>query len=365
MTGADDARVPTPSTSSTLAHGDAQSAARLGIVAARPGVRAAAFAIDVLIWSLLAVPAVIGAVLLTGGDVSWGPLVLLAVGSALTTLFGLIQLILHGRRGVTAGKASMRLRSVAVSDLGRPGFWRIVLRALVLGASGIVPLVGPAVMLASSLWDRERRGRSILDRVAGCWVIDARAGLDPADARALRRAIRELDLPLRQVSEVLPSLSTTGGTDRPALDQPRSRAAVVGAPGGPWSQPPSAEEAAGLITAVPRIEHVLVFEDGSIVPVPEYGLIGRLPEAADGRAADVLLTLEDPHKLLSKTHLAFGVDAGGVWIMDRASSNGTTIVGADGVETAIAAGARVGLEAGAVVRLGGRMFQVRRGGPQV
>jgi hypothetical protein len=50
--------------------------------------------------------------------------------------------------------------------------------------------------------------------------------------------------------------------------------------------------------------------------------------------------------------------------MDRNSSNGTTIVGADGAETPITPGSRVGLEAGAVVRLGGRMFQVRRGGPQ-
>ena len=361
MSGAGETRDHTPSDS---IGGDPESATRLGIVAARPGVRAWAFAIDVLIWSLLAVPAGIGAAFLLGGDVSWGPIVLVIAGSVLPALFGLVQLVLHGRRGVTAGKAAMRLRSVSVVDLGRPGFWRIVLRALVLCASGIVPVVGPAVMFASGLWDREGRGRSILDRVAGCWLIDARAGLDPADARALRRTIRELEMPLREVSEGLPSLASNGSGEPPMLAERRSRAGVVGVSGGPWAPHSVEDEAAGLITAAPRIEHVLVFEDGSSVRVPEYGLIGRQPEAAPGQTAEVLLALEDPDKLLSKTHLAFGLDAGGVWVMDRNSSNGTTIVGADGAETPLTPGSRVGLEAGVVVRLGGRMFQVRRGGPQ-
>ncbi|MFJ6651273.1 RDD family protein [Microbacterium sp. NPDC091313] len=342
---------------------DPDLVARLGVVSARPGVRVWAFAIDIMIWLLLAAPAVLGAMLMAGGDVSWGPLVLLIAGAAAPTLFAVIQLVLHGRRGVTAGKAAMRLRSVSVHDLGRPGFWRIVLRALVLGASFIVPLVGPLILLSSSLWDRAGRGRSILDRIAGCWLIDVRAGLDPLNARALRRAVRELEMPLREVAEDLPSLaSAASGSERLVLAGRRSRAAIVGLPGGPWSEPPPPAPD-GLIAEVPHDSYHLVFEDGSTVLVPAFGLLGRAPEAPAGRAVDALITLEDPQKLLSKTHLAFGADPRGVWIADQGSSNGTVVVGVDGTETALVAGAQVGLVPGSVVRAGGRMFQIRQGSP--
>lgn len=338
------------------------SAEALGLVAARPGVRAWAFAIDALIWLLLAAPALFGVLMISGGDLSWGPLVLSIAGLALPTIFGLVQLILHGRRGVTAGKAAMRLRSVAVVGYGRPGFWRIVGRALVLGVSGIVPLIGPGVLFASSLWDP--RGRSILDKVGGCWLLDVRAGLDPADARALRRAIRELEMPLREVSEGLADLATSAQGERPVFTERRSRAGIVGIPGGPWAQPPSAVPGPSAVIAdVPRTGHFLVFEDGSTVVVPSFALIGRAPEAPAGQSADLLLTLEDPQRLLSKTHLAFGEEAGRVWAIDQGSSNGTTVVSAAGVEAALAAGVRVGLEPGAVVHVGGRMFQVRQGSP--
>lgn len=341
---------------------DPDVVAGLGVVSARPGVRVWAFAIDVMIWLLLAVPAGLGAMLLAGGDVSWGPIVLAIAGVAAPTLFGVVQLVLHGRRGVTAGKAAMRLRSVSVRDLGRPGFWRIVLRAVVLGASSIVPVVGPVILLSSSLWDREGRGRSILDKIAGCWLVDVRAGLDPMNARALRRAVRELQMPLREVAEDLPSLSSTADGERLVLAGRRSRAAIVGLSGGPWSEPPPPAPD-GLIADVPHDDWHLVFEDGSTVPVPAYGLIGRAPEPPAGRAVDALITLEDPQKLLSKTHLAFGADPRGVWIADQGSSNGTVVVGADGGETSLVAGAQVGLAPGSVVRAGGRMFQIRQGSP--
>lgn len=359
MAEADGARTTTrPDT----AYGDPGYAAQLGVVAARPGVRVWAFAIDVLVLGLLLVPAALGGFMLAGGDVSWGPLLLTGIGLGLYTLVGLIQLVLHGRRGVTIGKAAMRLRSVSAADLGRPGFWRIVLRVLVLWLSGVIPLLGPLFLLSSNVWDRERRGRSILDKIAGCWLLDVRSGLDPLDARALRRAVRELEMPDREVSEGLASLATVPQGERPVLAERRSRAAIVGISGGPWSEPPPPPPG-GVINDVPLTAHHLVFEDGSTVLTPAYGLIGRLPESPPGQSADVLLTLEDPQRLLSKTHLAFGSDGVGVWVSDLGSSNGTVVVSAAGVETALTAGTRVAVEPGTVVRVGGRMFQVRQGSP--
>jgi S-adenosylhomocysteine hydrolase len=146
------------------------------------------------------------------------------------------------------------------------------------------------------------------------------------------------------------------------LAERRSRAAIVGISGGPWSEPPPPPPS-GLIDDVPRTVHHLVFEDGSTVIVPGFGLIGRMPEAAPGQSADVLLTLEDPQRLLSKTHLAFGSEAGAVWVADQGSSNGTVVVAPSGAETPLAGGVHVTIEPGTVVRVGGRMFQVRQGSP--
>lgn len=328
---------------------------RLGMVPAAAGVRTWAFLIDLLIVLLLATPIAVGLIF----DLGVVSTILIVVGSALPAVFAFVQLVLHGRRGVTVGKASMRLRSVSARDYTRPGFWRIVLRALVLGASNVLPVVGPLVLLTSPLWDR--RGRSVLDKVAGCWLIDVREGTDPFDEAQLRRARRSLEEPLRDISEHLPSLATVAAGERPVLDDRRSRSGIVGVSRQTWSERVDAPAPAVATVADPSAPF-LVFEDGSTVIVPSYGFIGRMPEAPPGRPADVLITLEDPQRLLSKTHLAFGVEAGTVWLLDQGSSNGTAVVGADGTDSPLAAGTRVAVPHGTVVRVGSRMFQVRYGG---
>jgi len=345
--------VPVDAAPTTDASGDL--AARLGLVSAAPGVRTWAFLIDLMVLALLAAPAIVGIVI----DVPVVTTILIIVGAALPVLFGLLQLVLHGRRGVTVGKASMRLRSVQVDAFTRPGFWRIVLRALVLGVSGLVPVIGPVVLLTSNLWDP--RGRSVLDRIARCWLLDVRAGIDPFDEAQLRRARRALEQPDRDVSEHLPSLATVATGDRPHLEERRSRAGIVGVSRQTWSERPDVPAPAVSAVADPAAPF-LVFEDGSTVIVPSYGFIGRMPEAPPGRPADVLITLEDPQLLLSKTHLAFGVEDGTVWLLDQGSSNGTAVVGADGTDAPLPAGSRVAVAHGTVVRVGSRMFQVRYGG---
>lgn len=423
-------------------------AAALGIVPAAPGIRSLAFTIDASIWLLLASPAVVGAVMLAMGDTSFVGVLLVLVGAALPLLFGLLQLILHGRRGVTAGKAAMRLRSIAVDDLGPVGFWRVVLRALVLCASGIVPIVGPALMFASGLWDPQARGRSILDRVGGCWVIDARAGLDPFDAKALRHARRAVAGRPEQ-SEDLPSMASDADAAT-ALKIPgvRSRAGVVGpgstgaqweavhdgvdasviaeVPGGaatahaasglvtgapgaaarpaapaaapapaptpapaqspapapapaqspapahtlaPTSPPaaaPAAPAAAPAVSVMPgtgpvgsrRAQAMIRFDDGSIVRVPARGLIGRDPEPADGEPVEALVRLEDPQRLMSKTHAAFGQDSDGLWVADRGSRNGTQLVSPGGDVVDVPAGQAARVPIGWSVQVGGRSFEL-------
>jgi len=425
---------------------DPASAARLGLVPAGAGFRSIAFAIDTSIWAVLASPVVIGAIMLAAGDASVLPVLLIVAGSVFAGLFGLIQLITHGRRGVTVGKAALRLRSIAVGDYGRPGFWRVVLRVLVLWASTIILIVvGPALLFASALWDPQRRGRSILDRIGGCWVIDARAGLDPFDAKALRHARRALrDRP--DDVEALPSMAS-GADAASALRIPdaRSRAGVVG-PGGTGAQwslsspadefvmiddvpgsdtgspgfaaasaafappapvpaprvpepaPPVPELAPPVSVPAPRVpelappvpepappvpelvegppapapppaapspavgprrsQAMVRFDDGSVVRVPALALIGRDPDPAADESVDAVVRLDDPQRLMSKTHAALGQDATGVWISDRGSRNGTQLLSPDGEVADVPVGQRVRLLPGWTAQVGGRTFEI-------
>ena len=412
-----------------------ETAAMLGIVPAGLGYRSLAFTIDVAIWLVLATPLIAGMIMLALGDTSLLVLLLIAGGWFLSGLFVLIQLILHGRRGVTTGKAALRLRSISATDLGRPGFWRVVLRALVLAASTLVLVViGPAVLFASSLADPQRRGRSILDRIGGCWVIDARAGLDPFDAKALRHARRALR-GRPDDTEELPSMAS-GAPAESSLRIPdaRSRAGVVG-PGGTGAQwalaapgddsvidgvpgadsppaaptaqsfapaalsfaPPAADAAAvaapAAASAIPaatpapartsatapaaptpaevvqaagaapaaglrRAQAMIRFDDGSVLRVPVLGLIGRDPEPAAGETADAVVRLDDPQRLMSKTHAAFGQDAEGVWVGDRGSRNGTQLLSPGGDVVDVPAGERMRVPVGWTVQIGGRTFEL-------
>ena len=77
---------------------------------------------------------------------------------------------------------------------------------------------------------------------------------------------------------------------------------------------------------------------------------------------DAALTLDDPQMLLSKTHIAFGQDADGVWVLDRGSRNGTRVQDPQGRVRPAAPGERVRVPVGWAVHIGGRSFEVVSGG---
>ena len=380
---------------------DPAYAARLGLRPAPTGRRAAAFALDAAAYVLAASPAIVSAVLLAnaivGSDAATGvdpsslvlPLVLVAVGQVLVAAFGITQLALHGRRGVTLGKRALGLRSVQVADFGRAGFWRVVLRVLVLWASQVVlPLVGPALMFASGLWDPEQRGRSWLDRVGRCWVVDVREGLDPFDLKALRHARRQLDAPAASVAR-MPSLATDRAIDEQTfIPQARSASGVVAAvpEAGAWTPPPIAGPAVAVPAAaasavvpatavapapaaVPAAAAapasasaraaVFAFDDGSRFDAAGTGLLGRRPARAEGDPASILLVpLADDSMGISKTHARFDVDDAGVWITDRWSRNGTSVAAPGRAPVELVPGARTRVDGGTKVELGGRWFVV-------
>ncbi len=367
---------------------DPAYAAALGLVPAPNGRRSAAFTIDAAVLALVAVPAAIGwaqlvvALSANGGatpttaDASAfvGPLVLLGAGQLLVGLLGIVQLALHGRRGVTIGKASLGLRSVNVATFERPGFWRVVLRALVLWLSqGVLPFAGPAICFGSGLWDPDGRGRSWLDRVGRCFVVDARRGLDPFDAKALRHARRQVEAEPLAPRASLPSLASERGLDeRTFIPSARSSAGVVAAPppaaaapqagaGGwtppPLGTPPSRETPSAPPAPGPAV--TLVFTDGARIAASGTTLLGRGPARSDADPVDAaLIALVDPSMGLSKTHAAVEVDARGIRVTDRWSSNGTSFVDATGAERGLEPGVAQSVPPGSAVRLGGLEFRI-------
>lgn len=243
---------------------DPAYAQALGLLRAPFGRRALAFAVDVGIWAVLALPLLIGAVplvakLATGAISPYGFLnhpdfLLAAVTAGVSTLLGVVylvvQLILHGVKGVTIGKAATGIRSVNVRTLERPRVGAVFVRFVLLIASGIIPLLGPAFLLVSPTFDPEGRGRGLHDKATGVWLVDVRRGLNPYDQKRMRVARKVVKAEPTRGRSALPSLATPADPDAQPEYRPAGRvsAGVIG-----MARPHDARDrpAIGLATAAP------------------------------------------------------------------------------------------------------------------
>lgn len=464
------------------AHGraDPAYAAALGLRAAPGGRRALAALIEVGILLVLALPGVLAMTpvavrvaagdadlerMLARGELAW-PITAMIISNALVTIFIVVQLLLHGRKGVTVGKALCGIRTVNVRTLERPGFWRgAVVRYLVLSASFLIPLLGPLLVVAfSPLFDSERRGRGWLDQAAATWLVDIRHGLNPYDVKRMRIARKTLRTPEHSQKPALPSLATPVDRDAPSEYIPTGRfsGGVIGAhrtasaprtgeagaipPGAPAPVSADAVSAApvlsgsgagfapaapsGMVDAVPpplasgqlldsfasrasdapapampaaapiapiaptaapaaapapapapavaspaeaasaasdptpsgavsAARAVLVLDTGVRVEVRGATLLGRGPAPVAGEGPVQLVPVPDDTLSVSKTHLAFLPARRGVLVVDRGSTNGSSLLRAGG-EIPLTPGDPTPLQTGDVVRFGDRSLSVER-----
>lgn len=401
----------------------ASYAASLGLLPAPFGRRVGATVIEAIVVALLQLPLVIGVLptviaaamspdpvgAITGrSDLLW-LVIFAAASSVLTTAFIVVQLVLHGRRGVTLGKAFLGIRSVNARTLERPGFWRgAVVRYLVLLGSFLVPLVGSLLVVAlSPLFDPDRRGRGWPDFAADTWFVDIRKGLNPYDAKRIRIARKTAAAKLHEERTALPSLATPVGARAQDVYIPtaRSRGGVLGAPrtdgspapapaaafqdavvsevpgfapaASPSAAPTSVPVPAPVPAAAPTLASTpdpvptpapapaptlaLVLDSGETLAIIGDGiLIGRSPAAGPGEAALTLVAIADPTMSVSKTHLAVLRREGAVFVADRGSTNGSSLT-RNGVEHVLLAGESAQLENGDSIRFGDRFAQVRIG----
>ncbi|ASN40404.1 hypothetical protein CGQ24_16250 [Arthrobacter sp. 7749] len=327
----------------------------LGMRPANARLRVWSYVIDYAVSLAALLPAGIGYLIyLVTKQYSVVPLVLSGTSALLLVVYLIVLLSLNSRKGSSPGKAAMRLRAVRLADFAAPGFPRVFGAALVFLASHLVPVFGPVLLLLSCLFDRQHR-RGWLDKLTGSYVLDLRSGIDSTNERVLARAEYLLTRPDRDNSEHLPKLGTLthgASVEEAALPpRPRSSAGIVGARNSDW------HAAAGGGTQVVR-RAALAFDDGSYVPVPETGLIGRAPVAESADPHTFLIPLKDPERLLSKTHLSFGSDGADVWIMDLGSSNGTQVTPASGRPHNVPAHTRALLNDGDIVQVGSRTFRI-------
>jgi predicted component of type VI protein secretion system len=103
---------------------------------------------------------------------------------------------------------------------------------------------------------------------------------------------------------------------------------------------------------------LLQFSTGESVAVTGTGLIGRSPVAEPGEYFDHAVTIADPGKSVSKTHLEFGQSDGSFWILDRFSGNGTVLREPGGEPRYCEPGRRYLVPRGGRVEVGDQFFIV-------
>ena len=351
--------------------------------------RATAAVIDAVVWLALGGELVVLAVL---AELDAGPLAtaspgrilsLLAVGCALTLAVAAFQAWYEGTRGFSIGKRAAGVRTVAAATLEPLGIARTLLRTLILVAGVLTAGLGLVALYLSTRLDPSGWRRGWHDQAVDAIVVAA----VPALASPL------VSMPVAPVAAA-PIAAPIAAVAAPVAAPVAARASTWAAVPTPSGPPPSEPLAASVISAVPfaRLDAApvvvgegaqasRVMDRAAVPPVPAQSseldgdveltrmssarddspdqraatkapparsatlelwdgrrlrlvgtaLIGRNPTARPGeRVPEQLISVADPKRSVSKTQLAIGLDARGVWLRDRTSTNGTVVTLADG-----------------------------------
>lgn len=359
-----------------------------GVVPSSLGRRALARLVDLLI------------VLLAQG-IPWGllllfdfphrvPLWVFVVSVALMLVLMLIPIIMLMVTGWTPGGYAMGIRQIRFSTGDNPG-------AAALGKYLLFSLL-TAVTLTVAAWiiwfgTRDSLGRCWHDRIGNIWVIDVRLGRDPIKQPAPPpmppRMVPGLIGPGVQVDNWyhskpeplipesdtdmwrLPSRPLTTLPDPEQLWGPNHGAnpdvapmetgpamVAIHTPHAPAHVPAQAEYEDGTVSKIPAGSVRLTFDDGSIQYARSSVVLGRdpVPDAAHPNAERI--TVRDPDRTISKTHLVMTVHGDSVVVEDLNSTNGTVVVAPNGERSAALPGTPIWAGAGSTVEFGERSVRI-------
>lgn len=166
----------------------------------------------------------------------------------------------------------------------------------------------------------------------------------------------------------VPGVTRDEGPRPPAA--PRLPSAPVPTPPAPPAAPapPVGPHAAGPVSgqaeddadiestriSIPGHRLVFTWDDGTRVSVSRRTVFGRNPAAEEGA---IVVPVRDETRSLSKTHFEAAAEAAGGWVVDRHSTNGTTIV-RDGTRIACPPGERVPIRLGDAIEIGDRIVTI-------
>lgn len=349
------------------------------LVVAEPDRRFYAFVIDRLIAWVVYAAAAVGAwaLFLRDGPVVAGILLIAVVVAAVW----LVGALLTGLAGATPGKSLLGLKVVA-PETGRPvGLGPALLRQTILGLATIPTLgIGTAMLAWMASMDPTGHRRGWHDLVGRTVVVDVRprpeqpAVETPAPRRIVNlTAMRLMPAPSTPEPEPRPEAarfeSTTFTGSRPIqvpaalapqpAPTPQSTPTPAAVPT-PAPQPiptPAPQPAAAV---PPTTRWRVTFDTGESFVVGGLALVGRGPEPQSGEQVSHLVALSSTDMSLSKTHAQFQVvPDGSLVVMDRGSTNGTTLI-RQGAARPLGARKPATLVHGDRVRFGDREMQVVR-----
>jgi uncharacterized RDD family membrane protein YckC len=131
------------------------------------------------------------------------------------------------------------------------------------------------------------------------------------------------------------------------------------------AQPASTSQFEDQTAVAPRSPYVqewsILLDDGRRIALDGLVLLGRNPQPKAGEEDAQLIKIADETRTVSKSHLAVGVDAGGVYVIDRGSTNGSTVSTTNGMSTRCKAGEMVRVGEGAIVSIGDHWLEITRG----
>jgi uncharacterized RDD family membrane protein YckC len=130
-------------------------------------------------------------------------------------------------------------------------------------------------------------------------------------------------------------------------------------------QAPAADFEDQTAVAPPRSEYVqdwsILLDDGRRIALDGLVLLGRNPQPKAGEEDAQLIKIADETRTVSKSHLAVGLDGDGVYVVDRGSTNGSTVSTTNGMSTRCKAGEMVRVGEGAIVSIGDHWLEITRG----
>lgn len=314
-----------------------------GVVIGSIGRRLTAFVVDVV---LVYVALGIGALTVFGGPWWVWRLVDLLCLTWLLLLWWMLA-----TRAATVGMRLARVQLVGMHD-GRPVGWlRALLRGLILGAL-TATVIGVIIMVILMLGHIRRQGWHDL-AVDGVVIKErslapARVPADPTGSANVNSAASSGQLTAEADADQSASISES---DAPApADPPLRRDDPPDQPETPEpsgtvdaDQANSNSVAASQPSPPPNQGWVAVVDDGREFSIQHLILVGRNPRPRPGEDNPELITISDQERTISKTHVGIDVDARGVIITDRGSTNGTAITDPDGVYRLLTAGETVHL----------------------